>query len=181
MRSRLSIALAVLWVALPSLAGGFPVHKEPANVLVTIEIGRLEGGKPASVNSYQMLAYAGGPPAQMNAGSRIPIPTVSTASGDGSADRIVPVTSYTYQNVGLSAKIRVLFPAGGGIYLEGEVDASMIRVTEGPKTAAAPPVIGTTTQTVNVLLKEGRKQRIALIEEPALGSIYVDIKAELVD
>ena len=98
---RVATALSVLLLValLPAAA-----HEEEQaqksqgpNLLVTITMTQVEDDTPQQEKSYQLVVRAGGRPASVRSGFRVPIPTTNfNMDQEGSS---VPVTSYSYQNI----------------------------------------------------------------------------------
>lgn len=152
------------------------------NVKVTVELGRVEGGRSTSASAYEMLTVADGEFLEFTTGSRIPIPTTTfNTAGPGAGAGSTPVTTFTYQHVGVRIKLRTSLVEAGMILLSGSIEASN-RADEQPGVIpVTSPSFGNFSQQVNVLLKPGKKARIGLIEEPSRGTFYLDIKADQID
>ena len=169
-----------------SLAGGAaPLRAaEPAagtgrNVRVTIGFGDVEQRPGAVKRTYRMLVRDGGPRTRMLMGWRTPIPT-TRAAAESSSD--APVTSYTYQNVGMTAQIEAHVLEGGAIALDVVIELSGPRASL-PGLEAAPnmPIIGTFQQELSVVLQEDKPLRVAEVPDPEGGTLYFELTASAVE
>ena len=147
------------------------------NIRITLTVGDVEADKGPTVRHYALIARDGGSPASMLMGWRTPIPT-TTSFDDGSS----PVTSYIYQNVGMTAKIEARVMGDGRILISGAVEISGAR-REGPgrEVSAQAPTIGTFQQELSVLLRKGKPLRVAEVPDPEGGTMYLEIEAEVLD
>jgi len=149
------------------------------NVQVTITIGDVEEGAGVVVRKYRMLARDGAPRARMLMGWRTPIPT-ARAAADGSAD--APVTTYVYQNVGLTAQVETRVLEGGHIALDGVIELSAVRaILPGLEVPANMPIIGTFQQELSVVLDAGKPLRVAEVPDPEGGTLYLELTASVLD
>jgi hypothetical protein len=170
-------------------AGSFPAAAEEEksdgaslrpNVRLTIEIGRLEKGAKSSVSSYEILTAANGEPMVINTGSRIPIPTTN-ASTVQAAEGKPAMTGYSFQNVGMNARLRTTLDEKGWIRVMGNIEASSPVGDRASADPTYPPVITQLQQEINVRLRDGRASRVVAINEPGRNSAYIEIKADLID
>ncbi len=179
MRAKMLVLVAILATVLPSLASGPDVASPTGNVRITIELGRLESGKKSEVRHYECVTLLG-EKMDLNIGNRVPFPATTDPSASES-ETPVPVASYTYQNVGLTANLMATRSERGRIEVAGDIAASMLGGLPPDVHSSAPPKIGTITRRVNVLLDGGKPQRILTAEEPSLGTVYIELKAETID
>lgn len=146
------------------------------NIKITLTVGDVDAGK-TSEKIYKLLARDGASKARMLMGWRTPIPTTSGVGDDGSA----PVTSYTYQNVGMTAVLEAKLVADGRVLVSGVVELSGAR-GQGPEGMQAPqnaPIIGTFQQDLNVLLQPGQALRVAEVPDLDQGTLYLELSAEV--
>jgi hypothetical protein len=153
--------------------------EEPDNLRVTFTVGRLDGGRAVPLKSYELLVADGGEPARFTTGARVPIPATAfnTAGKDGEA---VPVTSFTYQNVGFQATVEAQRRDDGRIRLHGAVeDSSLGTPVQGR------PVILTLNQRIDAVLDPGVTLRLNRIEEAhtegSTRTFYLEVRAEPVE
>lgn len=141
------------------------------NVLVTITSGKFQGLEKIPVRTYHVLAE-NGQRTELLDGQRVPIP-VTTFKAD--VQPIVPMTSYTYQNVGFSATLWARDAGAGRVQLDGVLEDSRI-VAE-----AAQPVIQTRSRKFQALLQDGVPTEILRVQTADTEDGYIDVTAEIVD
>lgn len=171
----LFLVVAFLAVSHPAVAeqGSAARAGNGKNVLVTLTISKTGGsGPPQKV--YKLVGQDESE-AQMLVGWRTPIPTVTAARDDSGKP---PMTSFTYQNIGVSARMMIHVLEQGRITLQGGIEISGER--EGP--AVGPggqkaPIIGTFQQNLKVTVSPGKKVRIAEGPDPEGGTVSLDIEA----
>ena len=179
-KRRTPVLLCVLALAALPLAAEMNVpdrdkneDSHALNVLVTIRVGAPD----APVKSYQLVADGGGQAAKLMDGQRVPIPT-TTFQTSSPPDVIVPMTSYTYQNVGFEAEVRAWVQEDGRIKIVAEIEDS--RLADEPA-AGGRPVIQTRHQRVHGTLIEGEPLRMTRVEEEGAGVRYLEILAEVLN
>ena len=174
MTTRLCLSpLLALAIALPfsgSTVSAEPEAAGPKNVVLTFTLGRTAEAKEVVQKTYDVEVPAQGQ-ARMSTGSRLPLPAV--VANDGEEGR--PVTSFTYQNVGFTAELETRELADGGIALAGLIEDSSV---SGPS-GAQPPIIQSFSQRIDATLELGKPVRLCRIEEAGVGSLYVDVVANL--
>jgi len=186
-RRRLLVSmLVVLCVTIP--ASGALAHPEDddaggayvgPNVQITITIGHVEEQADPTVRTYRLIARDGGSATRMLMGWRTPIPTSSATDAGGAPGSL---TSYVYQNVGMTAQIEARVIGNGRILVAGAIEISGARrnsdVVQAPPSM---PLIGTFQQDLNVLLRASKSLRIAEVPDPEGGTMYLDLVAEVLD
>ena len=112
LRTACSILVVALVLTVPAVAdeNHAPV---PDNVLITFHVGTVEKGKDIIQKTYEMVVIADGESVDMATGARIPSPTTSFNVSDDGTRVGVPMTSYTYQQVGFSARVRTVVNPDG--------------------------------------------------------------------
>ena len=147
------------------------------NIKITLTVGDVETDQGPTVRHYVLITRDGGSPARILMGWRTPIPT-ETSSDDGST----PVTSYVYQNIGMTAKIEARVVGDGRILIAGAVEISGARREgQGADVPARAPTIGTFQQELNVLLRDGKPMRVAEMPDPEGGTMFLELEAEVLD
>lgn len=176
-RSRSMVCAIMAMVLLTPVLAQDSADSTPAyigpNIKITLTVGDVEAGQ-TNERTYTLLARDGGSRARMLMGWRTPIPTRSGAGEDGS-------TSFTYQNVGMTAELEARLVADGRIIVSGVVEMSGAR-RDGPEGIQAPanaPIIGTFQQDLNVLLKQGKALRVAEVPDLDEGTLYLEVSAEV--
>jgi hypothetical protein len=144
-----------------------------ANVLLTLTIGEVKEGPR---RDYKIVTRSG-EAASLLVGWRTPIPTVRS----GDADSGEPVTSYVYQNVGMTARLRPTLLPDGRLRLDGEIEISGSKKSDVVETPDEMPVIGTFQQNLDVIVKRGEPLRVAEVPDPEGGQLYLELEARLLD
>lgn len=170
--SAVGFALFTLsFVAAVGATHGSEARKDAqGHVLVTISIG---DGKKEPARQYQLVVAEGGEMARLFTGTRVPIPTTTFQSETAPA---VPVTSFTYQNVGFTAQLRTWL-RDGKIKVDANIEES--RIAPGSSNASQPAVQAS-QQTFQALLTDGKPMRILRADDTAGKAGYVELKAEIV-
>jgi hypothetical protein len=148
------------------------------NVLITFNVGNTDGGKDVVLKTYEMVVNANGKPVEMSTGARIPIPTTTFNTSNTVGSNIVPVTSYTYQQIGFSAKINAIFNEDGSIQLRGLLEDSSLT---GTAAADGLPFIQSMQQNISATLVDGMPLRINRVDERDLRSFFIQVRAERLD
>jgi hypothetical protein len=175
---KLAALLVLSVVAVASTASGAePASPGPAsNVTISLIVGR-QGGSPGSKErTYKLLAEEGSD-ANLLMGWRTPIPTRSSEDKAGAA----PTMSYVYQNVGVTANLKVQPVAPDRYVVRGGVEVSGAREGEPDATAGKPPLIGTFNQALQVVVQRGRRVRVAEVPEPEGGTLFLDLLVDRAD
>ena len=122
----------LLFAAVPTRGGDSVGGCVGTNVLVTITVAE---GSEAPEKSYQLVARDRTRGAtEMLTGWRVPVPTAKSGAP--------AVTSYTYQNVGLTAEIKAKVLPDSRVALRGGIEISKIsEPTTKPSSSGTPPVI----------------------------------------
>jgi len=169
------VLLTAVALVLPVSAG------EPGldtNVLVTFNVGSVDNGKDVVLKTYEMVLSANGEPIEMSTGARVPIPTTSFKVSDDGTRVAAPVTSYTYQQIGFTAKVSARFDEHGSIQLRGRVEDSSLT---GPPTADGRPFIQSMQQHISATLEEGKPLRINRVDEIDMRTFFIQVQAEQLD
>jgi general secretion pathway protein D len=112
------------------------------------------------------LRVSEGERAQLNIGERVPIPTTSFNTANTVGGNIVPLTSFTYQNVGISVEIEPRVHHNHEVTLNVAVEVSALAGSISGTGGQSQPIIGTRNIATVIRLKEGESQILAgLIEE----------------
>ena len=170
------ILLATLVLTLPVLAGDVP--GPDTNVLITFSVGDVDGGKDVVLKTYEMIVNANGEPVEMSTGARIPIPTTSFRVSDDGTRVAAPVTSYTYQQIGFTARISAKFNENGSIRLRGRIEDSSLT---GTPAADGRPFIQSMQQNISATLIDGKPLRISRVDESETRSFFIQVQAERLD
>lgn len=186
-RPRFLTLLTLFTLALPAsgpaLAGEEAGGSEgPAyrNVLLTVTLTSAPGTSDEARQSYQMLVRDGSK-AEMISGSRLPIPTTSFNTSDSAGGNIVPVTSYTYQVVGLTLRARAGISNDGWITLELDLESSFVSPPLAGKESPSQPVITTLSEEFSASLTDGATLLVGSVDDPTAGRMAIEVRAEILD
>ena len=147
-----------------------------ANVSLTLTVGNV-GGKSPFERKYRVLTQDRAV-ASLLMGWRTPIPMTSGATDDGGK----AVTTFTYQNIGVSSSLRVTTVGSAKVAVDGDIEVSGAR--EGPAVDASgtkAPIIGTFQQHLQVVATEGHKLRVAEVPDPEGGTLYLDLEVDVLN
>ncbi len=169
---------ALLVLCLMLTLGSFPAAADDAvdaNILVTVRINRTGSPEP---EIYRTIVRFSNTPTRLMAGHRIPIPVneleTPPPSGNG---RIVPITSFIYQNVGFEARFVAGLRPDGNISIEGDLEHSRVSgTTDGDR-----PIIQARQSSFNVKLAQRQPLRILVASDGEGGEVSYDLEAEIVD
>lgn len=181
MRRPCIVALTICGVLIALLPGAAKGAEEQAgsapldepNVRITLTAGKIEGGPDSTEKVYRILTRAGGPPARLLVGWRMPIPTTQS-SDEGEV-------SFVYQNVGMSAHLETALLSGDRVLVRGMIEISGRKkgAPEAAADAGRPPIIGTFQQDLSVVLRDGEPLRVAELPDPEGGTLFLDMRAEV--
>jgi hypothetical protein len=174
---KISIAIALCAALMLPVAASDtdPGGSLSSNVLLTIIVRE---GDDAAEKAYRVVARGDDSRARLLTGWRVPIPTTtSKAEGDCASQ-----TSYTYQNVGLTADFRAKVFPGDRVALRGEIEVSGAKESLRDQTGASrAPMIGAFQQSFNVLLHDGSPLELAAVANPDGGALSVRLQADILD
>ncbi|MFQ5719741.1 MAG: secretin N-terminal domain-containing protein [Acidobacteriota bacterium] len=126
----------------------------------------LKTNSDAKVIAKPQVRVSEGERAQLNIGQRIPIPTTSFNTANTLGGNIVPLTSFTYQNVGISVEIEPRVHHNREVTLTVAVEVSALAGSIATTSGQSQPIIGTRNINTVIRLKEGETQILAgLIQE----------------
>ena len=172
----LAVLASLLAGARPALAAE-PAQGGGRNVQITITTGHTER-RDVPVRTWRLLYREGAPRARMMMGWRTPIPT---ARGTAEASAEAPVTTYVYQNVGMTAQLETRVASASAIEIDGTIEISAARGIPGVELPRDMPVIGTFQQELAVVLAPGKPLRVAEVPDPDGGTLYLQLEARLVE
>jgi hypothetical protein len=177
-------ALSVLVVSALLVGGAATMAAEskdrsPDNVLVTIRAGHIEGGKKTVDQTYTMVTSPGGQRVRFMKGMRLPIAVTRFQASTPPNREIVPMTSYTYQDIGFIAEVETKIETRPGesprIHLAAEIERS--KVVDHP--ANGSPTIATEHQSVRTVVLDGSSLEVLRIEEAGGKTVYYEIEASI--
>jgi len=144
-----------------------------ANVLITIRLGKIEGSDRIPVKSYDLVVADGTSGSKLLSGQRVPFPTASMPSADGSGDEGGATQAFVYQNVGFVVEARAWLVDKNKIKLIADIEDSRVRDGKGGE----PPIVETRQLRVNAILTDGEPLELTRVEsEDQSGFVEVEAK-----
>lgn len=160
-------------------------------VIPSVVINFLKSDTDSKTIAKPQLRVTEGEKAEILIGDRVPIPTTSFNTANTLNQGIVPITSYTYQNVGITLKLEPRVHHNKEITLKAEVEVSQIAgevcSTQG-QSQQCQPIIGTRQIQTTIRLRDGETNLLAglirredsdtrsgipgLLDTPGLGRIF---------
>ncbi|MCI0656417.1 MAG: hypothetical protein L0170_05030, partial [Acidobacteria bacterium] len=149
----------------------------------SVIINFLRTDADAKVLAKPQLRVSEGEKASVKIGDRIPIPTTTfnTATTGGSV--FAPITSFTYQNVGINIDVEPRVHHNKEITLKLKVELSNVAGVVSAGGGVSQPIIGTREIETQIRLKDGEtnllaglireEERSTLSSVPGLGQIPV--------
>jgi general secretion pathway protein D len=142
------------------------ILKQQGNWLIgtipSVIVNFLKSDSDSRSLAKPQLRVTEGEKAEILIGQRIPIPTTSFNTGSTVGGNIVPMTSYTYQNVGITLQLEPRVHHNKEITLKTEVEVSSVagyvNVLGG---GAAQPIIGTRNIKTVIRLRDGETNLLA--------------------
>jgi general secretion pathway protein D len=140
------------------------VLKQPGNwpvgVIPSVIISFLKADSDTKVVAKPQLRVSEGERAEILIGDRVPIPTTSFNTSQTVGGNIVPITSFTYQNVGITVQIEPRVHHNKEVTLQVQVEISQVTgvVDTG---AQAQPIIGTRQINTVIRLRDGETNLLA--------------------
>ncbi len=132
----------------------------------TVVLNFLKTDSDTRFIAKPQLRVSEGERAQLNIGERVPIPTTSFNTANTVGGSIVPLTSFTYQNVGISVEIEPRVHHNHEVTLNVAVEVSALAGSIAGTGGQAQPIIGTRNIATVIRLKEGESQILGgLIKE----------------
>ena len=117
------------------------------------------------------IRVAEGERAEILIGDRVPIPTTSFNTSQTVGGNIVPITSFTYQNVGITVQIEPRVHHNKEVTLQIQVEVSQIAGSVDTGGGSNQPIIGTRQIQTVIRLRDGETNLLAgLIQETDLDS-----------
>ncbi len=180
MKKPMLIVLASLAATSLAFAEDPPSRPEDSgvNLLFTLTIADQSRDGEMTERSVRLLTL-NGRPAKLLTGWRYPIPTTrfntSSTTGTGA---IVPITSYSYQDVGVAVSLKGWTVSEDRIRVEGRVEVSAVKEAAEPAGSTLPKV-GTFSHEFDVILTDGVEEVLAEAPRPDEASIGLAISGAI--
>jgi general secretion pathway protein D len=154
----------------------------------SVIINFLKTDSDSKVIAKPQLRVTEGEKAEVLIGNRVPIPTTSFNTSQTVGGNIVPITSFTYQNVGITLGIEPRVHHNKEITLKVKTEVSQIAGQVEVQNGAPQPIIGTRQIETTIRLRDGETNLLAglirredqdsrsgipgLIDTPGLGRVF---------
>ena len=169
------------------------ILKQTGNWLVgtipSVVLNFLKSDSDSRTLAKPQLRVTEGEKAEILIGQRIPIPTTSFNTSSTIGTNVVPMTSYTYQNVGITVQLEPRVHHNKEVTLKIDVEVSNVAgVVNVIGQGAAQPIIGTRNIKTVIRLRDGETNLLAglikrddstsqtgvagLSEIPGLGKVF---------
>ena len=104
---------------------------------------------------------------KLTIGDRVPIPATTFNSSQTIGGNIVPITSYTYQNVGIIIGVKPRVHHNKEVTLEMKLEFSAVKGSVSAAGGTEQPIIGTRTVETNLRLGDGETNLLAGLMQDA--------------
>ena len=168
------------WNALAGESSDADAPNLQDNVRIVISVGEQQpGGVPVS-RTHELIVRSNST-AKLTTGWRVPIPVTSFNTSTSTDGAITPVTSYSYQNVGLTAQLKARF-IEKRIALSGRIELSEVDPPQETGGGVTPqPTIGTFNHEFEVVLSPGIPKKVVTVTKPSGGTLLLEITASRAD
>ena len=141
-------------------------------VIPSVILDFLKSDSETKLIAKPQLRVAEGEEASILIGDRVPIPTTTFNTSNTIGGSIVPITSFTYQNVGITVRVKPRVHHNKEITLEVEVEISQLSGTVETSAGQRQPIIGTRTIQTVIRLRDGETSLLAgLIQHTSSDTI----------
>ena len=145
---------------------------------VQFVVSRFQADKKISSLPYTLAVLSGGRQTNMRMGISVPVLQTVFGSATKTENASVPMSSYSYKNVGTNIDCSAS-DAGGGLFsLVITLEDSSIHDTpdRSARLARDVPVFRTFNSTFSVLLRDGQTTQYASVTDPLSGEVIkVDV------
>ncbi|HEX4823132.1 MAG TPA: cohesin domain-containing protein [Candidatus Polarisedimenticolaceae bacterium] len=127
----------------------------------SVVINFLKSDTDSKTIAQPQLRVSEGEKAEIVIANRIPIPNTSFNSSQTVGGNIVPITSFTYQNVGITLQIEPRVHHNKEVSLKVQVEVSNLAGTVDLGTGVTQPIIGTRQVQTVIRLRDGETNLLA--------------------
>ncbi len=160
-----TLALTFLDGAASLPVNNLDVLKQKGNwsvgVIPSVIINFLKSDSDTKSIAKPQLRVTEGEKAEILIGDRVPIPTTSFNSSQTVGGNIVPITSFTYQNVGITVQIEPRVHHNKEVTLTVQVEVSQVSGVVESSGGQAQPIIGTRQIQSVIRLRDGETSVLA--------------------
>jgi len=130
-------------------------------VIPSVILDFLKSDSETKLIAKPQLRVAEGEEASILIGDRVPIPTTTFNTSNTIGSSVVPITSFTYQNVGITVRVNPRVHHNKEVTLQVEVEISQLSGQVETAAGQNQPVIGTRTITTVIRLRDGETNLLA--------------------
>jgi len=130
-------------------------------VIPSVILNFLKSDSNTKLIAKPQLRVAEGERAEILIGDRVPIPTTSFNTSQTIGGNIVPITSFTYQNVGITVQIEPRVHHNREVTLNVQVEMSQVTGVVETTAGQAQPIIGTRQIQTVIRLRDGETNMLA--------------------
>jgi len=141
-------------------------------VIPSVILDFLKSDTETKLIAKPQLRVAEGEEASILIGDRVPIPTTTFNTSNTIGSSVVPITSFTYQNVGITVRVKPRVHHNKEVTLEVEVEISQLSGQVETSAGQNQPIIGTRTIQTVIRLRDGETNLLAgLIQHTSSDSV----------
>jgi general secretion pathway protein D len=131
-------------------------------VIPNVIVSFLKSDTDAKLIAQPQVRVSEGEKAEILIGDRVPIPTTSFNTSQTVGGNIVPITSFTYQNVGITLQIEPRVHHNQEVTMKVQVEVSQIAgYVDTGSGQSAQPIIGTRNIQTTIRLRDGETNLLA--------------------
>lgn len=141
-------------------------------VIPSVLLNFLRSDSDTKTIAKPQLRVAEGERAEILIGDRVPIPTTSFNTSQTVGGNIVPITSFTYQNVGITVQIEPRVHHNKEVTLQVQVEISQISGAVATSGGQSQPIIGTRQIQTVIRLRDGETNLLAGLIQTVENDAY---------
>jgi len=131
-------------------------------VIPSVLFNFLKSNSDFKLIAQPQVRVSEGEKAEILIGDRVPIPTTSFNTSQTVGGNIVPITSFTYQNVGITLQIEPRVHHNQEVTLKVQVEVSQVTgAVSAGEGSPAQPIIGTRNIQTTIRLRDGETNLLA--------------------
>jgi general secretion pathway protein D len=130
-------------------------------VIPSVILNFLKSDSNTRLIAKPQLRVEEGERAEILIGDRVPIPTTSFNTSQTVGGNIVPITSFTYQNVGITLQMEPRVHHNKEVTLNVQVEVSQVTGTVSTSAGQEQPIIGTRQVQTVIRLRDGETNMLA--------------------
>jgi len=144
---------------------GLSVLKQSGNWLIgeipSVIVNYLKSNTDFKLIAQPQVRVSEGEKAEILIGDRVPIPTTSFNTSNTVGGNVLPITSFTYQNVGITLQIEPRVHHNQEITMKVSVEVSQVTGAVEQENGPSQPIIGTRNIQTTIRLRDGETNLLA--------------------